>query len=237
MMYSQSFPAVVKVGSAHAGMGKMKVSDHHAMDDVKSLVMMTEGKYLTAEPFIEGSYDIRLQKIGTHMRAFKRTSMSGDWKSTPSFAVARSSSLHRRSPRALARRLRIARSLSRALLFSLSLSTANTGSSMCDVIPLTAEYKRWLTEAGKLFGGLHICTVDAIHDSTTGRELIMEVNGTSSGLFPGEIASEDNIHIMELVLAEAELLEAAEAAAAAREAAETPQASPASGGGDGTTHQ
>ena len=103
---------------------------------------------------------------------------------------------------------------------------------MCDVIPLTAEYKRWLTEAGKLFGGLHICTVDAIHDSTTGRELIMEVNGTSSGLFPGEIASEDNIHIMELVLAEAELLEAAEAAAAAREAA-----SPASGGGDGTTHQ
>ena len=235
-MYSQSFPAVVKVGSAHAGMGKMKVSDHHAMDDVKSLVMMTEGKYLTAEPFIEGSYDIRLQKIGTHMRAFKRTSMSGDWKSTPSFAVARSSSLHCRSPRALARRLRIARSLSRALLFSLSLSTANTGSSMCDVIPLTAEYKRWLTEAGKLFGGLHICTVDAIHDSTTGRELIMEVNGTSSGLFPGEIASEDNIHIMELVLAEAELLEAAEAAAAAREAAET-QTSPASGGGDGTTHQ
>ena len=25
-------------------MGKMKVADHHVMDDVRSLVMMTEGK-------------------------------------------------------------------------------------------------------------------------------------------------------------------------------------------------
>ena len=123
---------------------------------------------LTAEPFIEGSYDIRLQKIGSHFRAFKRTSVSGDWKT-------------------------------------------NTGTSMCEEIALTPAYIRWLTEAGKLFGGLQICTVDAIHDASTERELIMEVNGTSSGLFPGPCADEDNLHIRDLIVAEAERMCCAEA--------------------------
>ena len=36
--------------------------------------------YCCAEPFVEGSHDLRIQKIGSHYRAFKRTSMSGDWK-------------------------------------------------------------------------------------------------------------------------------------------------------------
>ena len=39
----------------------------------------------------------------------------------------------------------------------------------------------------------------AVHVSHAGRESILEVNGTSSGLCP-DTADEDNLHIRELVL-------------------------------------
>jgi glutathione synthase/RimK-type ligase-like ATP-grasp enzyme len=78
--YGNTFPAVVKFGSAHAGMGKMRVRDHKDMEDVKSVVPMTKDGYAFAEPFIEGAYDLRVQKIGAVVRVFKRVSMSGSWK-------------------------------------------------------------------------------------------------------------------------------------------------------------
>jgi len=80
LMYGQSFPAVVKVGFAHAGFGKMKIAHHHDMDDFKSVLAMTNGSYCTGEPFLEGVFDLRIQKIGKHIRVFKRTSLSGSWK-------------------------------------------------------------------------------------------------------------------------------------------------------------
>ena len=159
MMYGGSFPAVLKVGHAHAGMGKMRVPNHHDWEDVRSVVAMTEGKYSTAEPFLEGEYDLRIQKIGSNYRVFKRTAVSGNWKT-------------------------------------------NTGCSMVEELPLTDEnqrYKVWADEAGELFGGLDICTVDVIYEAETGKEYILEVNGTSSGLCP-EQAAEDNEHIRALTL-------------------------------------
>eukprot|EP00947_MAST-08B_sp_MAST-8B-sp1_P000919 g919.t1 len=159
MMYTKQFPAVAKVGAAHAGVGKMKVADHHDFEDFRSVVAMTKGDYCTAEPFVEGEYDLRIQKIGTHVRAFKRISLSGAWKT-------------------------------------------NTGSAHLEQIEVTDKYRRWADEASKIFGGLDICTVDAIHDAATGKELILEVNGTSSGLAPDDaITAEDNGHIRDLVLA------------------------------------
>jgi glutathione synthase/RimK-type ligase-like ATP-grasp enzyme len=82
MMYMFGYPAVVKVGSAHAGFGKMKVRDHHDMDDVKSVVAMIPAplNYSTAEPFIVGQFDLRIQKIGTNFRVFKRSALAGQWK-------------------------------------------------------------------------------------------------------------------------------------------------------------
>jgi len=80
LMYGQSFPAVVKIGFAHAGFGKMKIAHHHDMDDFKSVLAMTNGSYCTGEPFLEGEFDLRIQKIGKNIRVFKRITLSGCWK-------------------------------------------------------------------------------------------------------------------------------------------------------------
>lgn len=155
MMYGGDFPAVVKVGHAHAGFGKMKVKDHHVFEDVRS-VLAVSPCYATAEPFIEGSFDLRVQRIGTHTRVFKRTSVSGNWKT-------------------------------------------NTGTSHVEEIAVSDRYRAWADAAARMFGGLDICTVDAIHEEGSGKELIMEVNGTSSGFCP-HTKAEDNAHLRALVL-------------------------------------
>lgn len=157
MMYGGAFPAVLKVGHAHAGMGKMRVANHHDWEDVRSVVAMTDGKYCTAEPFLEGDFDLRIQKIGAHVRVFRRTDMSGNWKT-------------------------------------------NTGCSTVEELEPTDTYRMWAEESAKMFGGLDICTVDVLHEHGTGREYILEVNGTSSGLCPDQ-ADEDNAHIRDLTLA------------------------------------
>ena len=79
MLFGPGFPAVIKVGHAHAGYGKMRVHHHHDFGDFAS-VMAVAGSYCTAEPFVEADYDLRIQKIGCHYRAFKRISASGSWK-------------------------------------------------------------------------------------------------------------------------------------------------------------
>ena len=80
LMYGYTFPAVVKVGSAHAGAGKMKINDHHQMSDFRSVLTMMPNEHCFVEPFIEGAYDLRIQKIGEHVRAFQRRDISGEWK-------------------------------------------------------------------------------------------------------------------------------------------------------------
>eukprot|EP00455_Lapot_gusevi_P009364 TRINITY_DN14189_c0_g1_i3.p1 TRINITY_DN14189_c0_g1~~TRINITY_DN14189_c0_g1_i3.p1 ORF type:complete len:237 (-),score=49.84 TRINITY_DN14189_c0_g1_i3:37-747(-) len=154
MFYGLPFPAVVKVGHAHAGFGKMKIANHHDFDDFRGVMALTS-HYCTAEPFLHGEYDLRIQKIADHYRVFKRITISGNWKT-------------------------------------------NTGSSHLEEIELTPQYKMWADEACHMFGGLDICTVDVLH-TDDGKEYILEVNGTSSGLSPF-CAAQDNQYIKELVL-------------------------------------
>lgn len=155
-MYGYTFPAVVKVGSAHAGAGKMKITDHHQMSDFRTVLQMMPDEHCFAEPFIEGASDLRIQKIGSHYRAFRRTDISGEWKT-------------------------------------------NTGTSHLELVELEDRWKVWADAAAEMFGGLDILTVDAIVERDTGKEYVLEVNGTSSGLAP-DYAAQDNEHIRELVL-------------------------------------
>lgn len=156
LMYGYTFPAVVKVGSAHAGAGKMKITDHHQMSDFRSVLQMMPDEHCFVEPFVRGEADLRIQKIGSHYRAFRRMDISGEWKT-------------------------------------------NTGSSHLEQVEITDRWRVWADAAADMFGGLDILTVDAIIEEGTGKEYILEVNGTSSGLCP-ETEIEDNEHIRNLVL-------------------------------------
>lgn len=156
LMYGYTFPAVVKIGSAHAGAGKMQIIDHHQMSDFRSVLQMMPDEHCFVEPFIRGANDLRIQRIGKNYRAFRRVSVSGEWKT-------------------------------------------NTCTAIMEEIECLDRYKFWADAASEMFGGLDILTVDAIVEEDTGKEYILEVNGTSSGLHPDK-AVEDNLFIKELLL-------------------------------------
>jgi glutathione synthase/RimK-type ligase-like ATP-grasp enzyme len=76
----------------------------------------------------------------------------------------------------------------------------NTGSAMLEEFEPSAAQRAWAEHAASLFGqDLDILTVDTIVEEATGKEWILEVNGTSSGLSP-DTEAEDNIDIRDLVV-------------------------------------
>jgi len=72
------------------------------------------------------------------------------------------------------------------------------GGSDLQEISLTDEYKFWVDEASKCFGGMELLALDIMHGKD-GKNWIIELNGTAIGFTPG-VADEDNKHVVELVV-------------------------------------
>jgi len=72
-----TFPVVVKVGSAHAGRGKIRSHDEEELGDLKGVLAMNHD-YYTLEPLVKFEFEYRIQKLGNSYRCFKRK--SDGWK-------------------------------------------------------------------------------------------------------------------------------------------------------------
>lgn len=80
---SPQLPSVIKIGSYHAGYGKMRLSTQEQWQDMQGMVMATDD-YFTLEPFIDYKRDIRCLGVGNDVWAIARN--GSHWKVNVAYA-------------------------------------------------------------------------------------------------------------------------------------------------------
>jgi len=74
----------------------------------------------------------------------------------------------------------------------------NIGQSLLEEVPVSGHHKQWIDEVSMMFGGLDICSLEAVVGKDD-KEYIIEVNDCATTLL-GESQEDDRKHIAELVL-------------------------------------
>lgn len=75
---------------------------------------------------------------------------------------------------------------------------ANVGSALLEQVPVSEKMKRWIDDTSEMFGGLEICSVEAVVGKD-GKEYILEVCGSTLTLL-GESQEEDRRNISDLIV-------------------------------------
>jgi len=78
----------------------------------------------------------------------------------------------------------------------------NVGQSILEEVEVQERYKLWVDQVSEMFGGLDICSLEAVVGKD-GREVIIEVNDCALSLM-GDSQEEDRRHMAEMVLAKME---------------------------------
>ncbi len=74
----------------------------------------------------------------------------------------------------------------------------NIGQSILEEIPVADRYRTWIDTVSDIFGGLEVCSLEAMV-AKDGKEYIIEVNDSATPLL-GESQEEDRRNIAEIVL-------------------------------------
>ena len=75
----------------------------------------------------------------------------------------------------------------------------NVGQAILEEVPVQARHRAWIDLVSQMFGGLALCSLEALV-TRDGTEVIIEVNDSAMGLL-GESQEEDRRRIAEVVLA------------------------------------
>eukprot|EP00475_Leptophrys_vorax_P044242 TRINITY_DN8789_c0_g1_i1.p1 TRINITY_DN8789_c0_g1~~TRINITY_DN8789_c0_g1_i1.p1 ORF type:complete len:365 (-),score=105.48 TRINITY_DN8789_c0_g1_i1:42-1136(-) len=179
MLITPGYPLVVKLGHAHAGFGKMKLYDHKQFEDFKSVVATTN-QYCTAEPFMEGVFDVRVQRIGKNVRAFERRAMAGQWKTNTGSADLRDVPV--------TEEFKFWADQVESLFGGLDIFTVDAIATWKDKSKVPEDFSM---------------NPDAPIDYSNIKYYILEVNGSSSGFSPYK-QDEDDLLVRDLVLSKLE---------------------------------
>ena len=75
----------------------------------------------------------------------------------------------------------------------------NVGQSILEEISVSDKHKAWIDAVSQMFGGLDICSLEAVVSRIDGKEWIIEVNDCATTLM-GESQEEDRKNIADVVI-------------------------------------
>ncbi|MGH0147850.1 UNVERIFIED_CONTAM: hypothetical protein FKN15_062912 [Acipenser sinensis] len=212
-----TFPVVVKLGHAHAGMGKVKVESHSDFQDIASVVALAK-TYATTEPYIDSKYDVRIQKIGSNYKAYICPEIRGFTSCLGSRSSIPPSPHDIKHPDRPTPEIPIVIPLVKveshsdfqdiASVVALAKTYATTEPYIDSKYDVRIQkigsnykayiYRMWADSCAEMFGGLDICAVKAVHGKD-GKDYIIEVMDSSMPLI-GEHVEEDRLLIADLVI-------------------------------------